>query len=291
MSDNTTLSAAVGSGIVLATDDISSVHYQRVKLSWGVDGSAVDASASNPIPVTLSSSGGLTSLALLDDVIGTVGATAPTKVSSVGGVDGSGNSRTLLMDCSGRAAVNVISAPSLTIGAALPAGANNIGDVDLASAIPAGDFLMGRVKISDGTEVASVDSNNRLEVSAVMNGTNYIYPLATAVTGLSLSRVVAGSSTNATSVKASAGNVYGYEIANAVGSIRYVKFHNTAIAPTAGTGIVYTVLVPASSVVRFYFNNGLYFSSGIGFTTVTGFADSDTAAVTANDLIVQVLYT
>lgn len=40
-----------GSGDVIAADDIGGVKYQRVKLAWGVDGSAVDASASNPLPV------------------------------------------------------------------------------------------------------------------------------------------------------------------------------------------------------------------------------------------------
>ena len=48
--DNVTANSGSG-GAVFATDDISSVHYPRTKLSWGVDGSAVDASASNPLPV------------------------------------------------------------------------------------------------------------------------------------------------------------------------------------------------------------------------------------------------
>src|SRR5690606_6255911 len=39
--------------------------------------------------------------------------------------------------------------------ASLPAGDNNIGNVDVAS-ISAGDNLIGRVKISDGTDVADV---------------------------------------------------------------------------------------------------------------------------------------
>jgi stage V sporulation protein SpoVS len=54
MADNVAITA--GSGTAIAADDISSVFYQRVKVSWGVDGSAVDASASNPFPVTVSNS-------------------------------------------------------------------------------------------------------------------------------------------------------------------------------------------------------------------------------------------
>lgn len=54
MADNLPISSIPGSSI--AADDISSVFYQRMKVSWGVDGSAVDASASNPLPVTVSNS-------------------------------------------------------------------------------------------------------------------------------------------------------------------------------------------------------------------------------------------
>lgn len=39
-----------GSGATVAADDIGGVLYQRVKPSVGVDGSAVDVSADNPMP-------------------------------------------------------------------------------------------------------------------------------------------------------------------------------------------------------------------------------------------------
>ena len=50
MADN--IQVTQGSGTTMATDDIAGVQYPRVKVSWGVDGSAVDASATNPLPVT-----------------------------------------------------------------------------------------------------------------------------------------------------------------------------------------------------------------------------------------------
>jgi hypothetical protein len=43
MADNVAITA--GSGTTVAADDISSVYYQRVKLSLGADGAAVDAVA------------------------------------------------------------------------------------------------------------------------------------------------------------------------------------------------------------------------------------------------------
>lgn len=36
-----------------ASDSIGSVHWPRVKLTWGVDGAAVDASATNPLPISV----------------------------------------------------------------------------------------------------------------------------------------------------------------------------------------------------------------------------------------------
>lgn len=39
-------------GVTFASDDIAGVHYPRVKLSVGAEGSAVDVSAAAPMPVT-----------------------------------------------------------------------------------------------------------------------------------------------------------------------------------------------------------------------------------------------
>lgn len=52
MADNVTLNAGSG-GAVLAADDISSVFYQRVKITFGADGAATDASSANPLPVAV----------------------------------------------------------------------------------------------------------------------------------------------------------------------------------------------------------------------------------------------
>lgn len=50
MADNVAITA--GAGTTIAADDIGGVLWQRIKLGWGVDGAAVDASATNPLPVT-----------------------------------------------------------------------------------------------------------------------------------------------------------------------------------------------------------------------------------------------
>jgi hypothetical protein len=49
MADNVAITAGTGTNI--ATDDIGGVQYQRVKMTWGADGSANDASNATPLPV------------------------------------------------------------------------------------------------------------------------------------------------------------------------------------------------------------------------------------------------
>ena len=49
MADNFTANAGSG-GSTFASDDIGAVQYPRVKVSWGADGSATDASVAAPFP-------------------------------------------------------------------------------------------------------------------------------------------------------------------------------------------------------------------------------------------------
>lgn len=52
MADNVLITA--GSGTTIASDDVGSgVQVQRVKQTWGVDGTATDVSRTNPLPVAL----------------------------------------------------------------------------------------------------------------------------------------------------------------------------------------------------------------------------------------------
>jgi hypothetical protein len=53
MADNVLLNAGTG-GDTVSADDIAGVKVQRIKLQFGDDGSATDASATNPLPVALS---------------------------------------------------------------------------------------------------------------------------------------------------------------------------------------------------------------------------------------------
>lgn len=49
MPDNVNITP--GSGEVVASDQIAGAQYQRVKVTWGADGTANDTSTTNPLPV------------------------------------------------------------------------------------------------------------------------------------------------------------------------------------------------------------------------------------------------
>lgn len=53
MADNPSIPVTAGS--LLAADDIGGVYYQRVKVTFGADGSASDVSSSAPLPISAAS--------------------------------------------------------------------------------------------------------------------------------------------------------------------------------------------------------------------------------------------
>lgn len=113
----------------------------------------------------------------------------------------------------------------------------------------------------------------------------------TTATNAALSRhLVSLGTTNLTSVKASAGRVYGWSFANTNAAWRYVKLHNIATAPTAGAGVTMTIPVPPNGIAQLTIPHGISFATGIGLSTVTGALDNDSTAVGANDIVGELFY-
>lgn len=189
--------------------------------------------------------------------------TGPWPVTDNGGsltVDG-----TIAATQSGAWSVSVSGTPSVTVSAALPAGTNNIGDVDIASALPAGTNTIGNVGLAPQTSG-----------------------------GLSISRTISAASTNATSVKASAGQVFGIYAHNTNAAVRYLKLYNKASAPTVGTDTpVLTLPIPGNTAGAGFVleqSNGIAFATGIALALTAGVGDSDTGAVAANEIVVNLVY-
>lgn len=104
--------------------------------------------------------------------------------------------------------------------------------------------------------------------------------------GASVRHIVAAAGTNATNVKASSARLYGWQFANTTASWRYVKLHNTAGAPTAGSGVIMTIGIPPNGQNSLFIDTGVAsFATGLAFTIVTGAADTDATGATANDVV------
>lgn len=103
--------------------------------------------------------------------------------------------------------------------------------------------------------------------------------------GASTTHLVSAANTNSTLVKNTAGKVLGWWFANTTSAWVYVKLHNQATAPTAGTGVILTIAVPPNGVSQFFSEGGVTFTNGIGMTVVGGAADADNTSVTAAALV------
>lgn len=104
--------ATQGTGTTIATDDVGGVHYQRVKVTHGADGSATDVSTASPMPVTLANTGTNATPVVVDlGVNNDVTVTGTVTVASH--------------------AVTNAGTFAVQNTAATPAGTNNIGDVDV----------------------------------------------------------------------------------------------------------------------------------------------------------------
>lgn len=136
--------------------------------------------------------------------------------------------------------------------------------------------------------------NSSLAAGTAAIGSVNLVPLTTQGPG-TYAHAVSAATTNATSVKASAGILTGGSIRNNAAAVKWVKFYNKASAPTVGTDIpVLTIGLPAASVLGIASitgSSGARFSTGIAYAITGAFADADATAVASGDIEVNLIYT
>lgn len=119
-------------------------------------------------------------------------------------------------------------------------------------------------------------------------------PRAGTTGGATPFKLISAATTNATTVKASAGQLYSIIAIGTTANIRYLKFYNKASNPTVGTDIpVLTIPIPGNTQgagVAIHFTVGTVFSTGIALAITAGVTDADSAAVGANDVIVNLTF-
>jgi hypothetical protein len=112
--------------------------------------------------------------------------------------------------------------------------------------------------------------------------------------GLSRSYASLANSTNATVVKASAGQIYTMRAFNNSANIAYLKFYNKATTPTCNSDtVVDKVMIPAStSGAGVVINSpvGTEYTTGIAYCVTAAFVDSDNTAVAASAFSVTIGY-
>ena len=113
-----------------------------------------------------------------------------------------------------------------------------------------------------------------------------------AANALTRARVMAAASTNATSVKASAGRLYEIHLCNLAASAKFLKLYNKASAPTVGTdtpAATYPIPPNGGRIDTSSFN-GISFATGIAYAITGAVGDADATAIAANDVVGELLY-
>ena len=115
---------------------------------------------------------------------------------------------------------------------------------------------------------------------------NVITPLSTASNTTTSRLLSAAATTNGTSVKTTAGTIYGITLYNASGANKFLKFYNKASAPTVGTDVpILTYLLPPAATFFIDRSSGIYFSTGIAYAITGLAAEAATTAVAAADIL------
>jgi hypothetical protein len=181
--------------------------------------------------------------------------------------------------------------PTLTTGqsAALQLNASGAQTVD-GSAVTqpvSGTFWQSTQPVSIAASVAVTgtfwQATQPVSIAAAVATNNAI--TATSGNAYTYSRVNAAASTNATSLKASAGSIAGIALFNTASYTTFFKLYNKASAPTVGTDTpVWTIPLPAGGGFEEEFVLGEYFGTGIAYAITKLQADADTTVVVAGDV-------
>lgn len=231
----------------------------------------------------------------------TIGAYPGTAVATGNGVAGAGVQRVTIASDNTAFAVNATlqAAAATTIGKVDILG--NAGAImDFAgqnAASPANSLLIGGQFNTSPTTITSgnssplqLNSAGQLLVACTGCSAASTVSLVPQITGgLTLSHTVLAATTNATSLKASAGQVYHVCLNNNTSYPLFLKFYNKASAPTVGTDTVVHVLEAQAGVpVCEATEEGYVFSTGIAWAATKGITDADTTAVALSDGSVEI---
>jgi hypothetical protein len=173
------------------------------------------------------------------------------------------------------------SSPSLSNGQVSPIQLDASGNllVNIKTALPAGSNLIG------GVELYDAGGTNKLAI----NSSGQVTALAAPSTSGGVSANVQQALTSDAQVKASAGQLYGFDWFNPNSGTVYIFVYNTTSAPTIGstTNLIYQKGLPAGAGANIEFEFGIPCSSGIYVAVSTSPTSS---AAPSTGLVLTTLY-
>jgi hypothetical protein len=167
--------------------------------------------------------------------------------------------------------------------------------VDDAAFTPATSSVMMAGFEADEASTDSVDEGDAGAARMTLDRKVIVTPQPHTTGGLSIFRSL-DLDESEEEVKGSAGQVYGWFIANLATTTRFVKFYNaTAANVTVGTTTpVLTLPIPGNSTDDVAANAlggmGITFDTAITVAATSALADNDTTAPSANDVVINLFY-
>lgn len=178
---------------------------------------------------------------------------------------------------------NKVAADLRVGGAAVDKGAGTGGTATPRVIIDSSQFsALGQTTMSASAPVV---------IASDQSAVPFVQKSSAVTAGNTPSRINAAASTNATSLKASAGNIDAIDVFNPAAYNVFLKLYNKASAPTVGTDTpVMTIPVQAGGGYSKTWPKGFFFSTGIAYAITKLQADSDTTVVVAGDLTGNLLW-
>jgi hypothetical protein len=158
-------------------------------------------------------------------------------------------------------------------------------------------LIQGVVRVTSGIGYIPVNTGFSLTAAAAATTTSAVAVALSPNTPVpTMSQINSAATTNATSIKASAGTIYNVIASNAGAAAVYVKFYNLAAAPTVGTSVPVFIIslgaagtADATKVLDFGLI-GQRFTTGIALAITNLPADSDTTVIAAAQVKVSTSY-
>lgn len=155
------------------------------------------------------------------------------------------------------------------------------------------DRWTGAVTQSGTWNIGSITTLPALVASSALIGQTANTAQATTTNSTVPCYITSAASTNSTSCKGSAGNIYGFDLINTTATLYYLRLYNSSSAPTcsSATGFIRTIPIPASVTgagITRDISAGEGYSTGIGFCLTGGGSSTDnTNAATGVYITIQ----